>query len=261
MKLHRIFAMILRYLFAFRHNLDKVSDAFYWPTVDLLLWGLTSTYLASYTPLVPHLVLAVVSGIVFWVVVWRGQGEITLNLLEEFWDRNLVNLFVSPLKFSEWLISFIGIGLVKATMSFFFAMGVAWILYQLNLFLYGFLLIPFVLLLIMTGWWFGFFVAGLIFRFGRRVQALAWTLIFVISPFCAVFYPLSTLPRWAQKVAVWIPPSHVFEGMREVIATGHIDSSKLWWALSLNVIYLVIMFLFLKASFKNVLQRGLVKTY
>jgi len=261
MKLHRIFAMMIRYLFAFRHNLDKVSDAFYWPTIDLLLWGLTSTYLASRAPLVPNLVLSIVSGIVFWVIVWRGQGEITLNLLEEFWDRNLINLFVSPLKFSEWFLSFIAIGLVKATMSFLFAVLVARLLYQLNLFFYGFLLIPFVLLLIMTGWWFGFLVAGLIFRFGRRVQALAWTLVFVISPFSAVFYPISILPSWAERVAAFVPPSYVFEGIREVIVTGDVDVAKIYWALALNVIYLALAFVFLKRSFHKVLERGLVKTY
>ena len=195
MRIHRIFAMILRYLFAFRHNLDKISDAFYWPTIDLLLWGLTSTYLASHAPLLPDLVLTVVSGIVLWVVLWRGQGEITLNLLEEFWNRNLINIFVAPLKFSEWMISFLLLGLVKALISFFFAVFVAFLLYETGIFIYGWYLMPFILLLMMTGWWFGFLVSGLIFRFGRKLQALAWTLVFVISPLCAVYYPLSTLPH------------------------------------------------------------------
>lgn len=260
MAAHRIWGMTLRYIYAFRHNIDKMSDAFYWPTIDLLLWGLTSTYLTSLNPEGgPTAFFVVLSGILLWLIVWRGQGEITMNALEEFWERNLINLFASPLMLREWIASLVALGFVKAIMSFVFAVTLAWALYAVNLFAFGFLLIPFGLLLIMTGWWFGFLVMGLILRFGRKVQALAWTSIFVISPFSAAYYPLETLPAWAQAVGKCIPITYVFEGSREVIATGAIDPRKLLIALALNILYLFLAGWFLHRSFEKLREKGLEK--
>lgn len=260
MSIHRVWGMTLRYIYAFRHNLDKTADAFYWPTIDILLWGLTSTYLTSLNPGTAHQAfLTVLSGILLWLIVWRGQGEITMNALEEFWERNLINLFASPLMFREWIASLLALGLVKAIMSFIFAMTLAWLLYAVNLFTFGFLLVPFGLLLIMTGWWFGFLVMGMILRFGRKVQALAWTSIFVISPFSAAYYPLETLPAWAQAVGKCIPITYVFEGSREVIATGTLDPQKLIIALLLNILYLSLAGWFLHRSFEALRERGLEK--
>lgn len=252
--------MTLRYIYSFRHNLDKMADAFYWPTIDLLLWGLTSTYLTSLNPAGGRRAfLMVLSGILLWLIVWRGQGEITMNALEEFWERNLVNIFASPLRLCEWIASLLLLGFVKAVMSFAFALALAWFLYAVNMFVFGFLLIPFGLLLIMTGWWFGFFIMGLILRFGKKVQALAWTSIFIISPFAAAYYPLSTLPSWAQAIGRMIPVTYVFEGAREVIATGALDPRKLWMGLALNLLYLFLAGWFLQRSFEKLRERGLEK--
>jgi len=182
MKLHRIFAVVLRYLYLFKHSLDRLSDAFYWPTIDILLWGLTSLYFQKFTPDASIVVLVLMSGILLWLIVWRGQYEITVNILEDLWNKNLINIFVSPLKFSEWVLSFFIIGIVKAIVSLIFASLLAFFLYKFNLYLYGFYLIPYFILLITTGWWVGCLVAGTILRFGTRIQTLA-------SPF-AVFSSL-----------------------------------------------------------------------
>ena len=199
------------------------------------------------------------SGILLWLVVWRAQHEISGSLLEELWDKNLINIFVSPLKFSEWITSFVVLGVVKAAVSLVFAMGVAYLLYQTQIFLYGFYLIPFLLALIMTGWWIGFLVTGIILRYGTRVQTLAWSLIAIFSPFCAIYYPLSILPHWAQIIADFIPVSYIFEGSRQIINTGHIDTQKLVMSFVLNIVYVILTFIFLKQSFKKVLQKGLIK--
>ncbi|TSC78541.1 MAG: ABC-2 type transport system permease protein [Parcubacteria group bacterium Gr01-1014_33] len=251
--------MTLRYLFAFRHNLDRITDAFYWPTVDLVLWGLTSVYLTSSLSRTSQGVAVVVSGIVLWVVVWRGQAEVAVNVLEEFWDWNLINLFVSPLKFSEWIASFLLIGAIKAAVSFSFAMGVAYMLYDVRVFDVGAYLIPMGILLIMTGWWFGFLVAGLILRYGKKVQSFAWTLIFAIAPFSAVFYPLSVLPWWAQKISIFVPTSYIFEGMRTLISGGTLNFSTFALSFFLNIVYLCLALIFLYKSFEKIMDKGLGK--
>lgn len=261
MKLHRIYGIVLRYYFYFKHSIDRLSDVFYWPTIDLVLWGITSTYLRSIAPDASQIVLIIISGLLFWIIVWRGQYEVTVNLLSDLWDKNLVNMFVAPLKFSEWVAAFIIMGITKTVISFGFASILAFFLYKVNIFVYGFNMIPFILLLLMFGWAVGFFIAGVILRYGTKLQALAWSTIYVISPFSAVYYPVSILPKWAQTVAYFIPTSHIFEGTREVLASGHVDPQKLLISLGLNVIYLGLALWYLKKSFDTVLIRGLKSVY
>ncbi|MFA6170863.1 MAG: ABC transporter permease [Patescibacteria group bacterium] len=261
MKFDRIYALILRSLYTTRHSWDRITDLFYWPAIDLLLWGLTSFYIKKFAPDSLSVTMVIVSGVVLWLIIWRGQNDISLNLLEDLWSKNLINVFVSPIKFIEWVAAFLSLSVIKIVISLPFAVLLALLLYHVNIFSYGLYLIPFSILLLMTGWWVGMFVNGVILRYGTRVQTLAWSLVMIISPFSAIYYPLSILPDWAQKVAIIIPSSYIFEGAREVIATGTLDMSKVWTSLALNAVYLVLAFLFLKASFKKLLDRGLVKLY
>lgn len=103
----------------------------------------------------------------------------------------MVNIFVSPLKFSEWISSFLLLGFIKAVVSLSFASLLAFFLYKFKIFLFGFYLLPFFIILIMVGWWVGFIVAGIILRYGTRLQTLAWGAIAVVSPFSAVYYPVA----------------------------------------------------------------------
>ncbi len=251
----------MRCNYLFKHSLDRQVDAFYWPTVDLVLWGITSTYLAGQTKDIPFAVLMVVSGIVLWIILWRGQYEFTVNILEDMWNKNLINLFASPLKISEWIAAFVILGIVKSLVSVSFAALMAFILYKTNLFVFGFKLLPFLFLLLMTGWAMGLLVGGLIVRYGGKVQNFAWSMVFLIAPFSAIYYPLSALPLWAQKVAMVIPSSYAFEGARQVILTGTIDGYKIVMSFILNLFYIILALLFFRASFRKVLQKGLVKLY
>lgn len=261
MKIHRIYGIILRYLYLFRRSLDRLSDAFYWPTIDLFIWGLTSVYFRSFIPEASPIIMIIISGILFWLILWRAQYEISVNLLEDLWNKNLINIFVSPLKFSEWIVSFIALGIIKASMSFPFALFVAFLLYKIKIFFYGFYLIPFIFLLLISGWFVGFFTAGFILRFGTKVQTLAWALAGLLAPFSAIYYPVSALPIWAQKIALVLPTSYLFEGMREVIYTGRLDISKIIISFILNVIYFTASIIFLRRSFNKVLEKGLIKVY
>ena len=261
MKFHRIYASILRHIYLFRHSLNRLGDAFYWPTIDLLLWGLTMSYAKTFSNNSEQLVLMVISGIILWLIVWRAQYEITVSLLEDLWNRNMINMYVSPFKLSEWIVSVIILGLIKAFVSLSFAAGVAYLLYRVKFFAFGFSLIPIALLLFMTGWWVGFFVAGLLLRYGTKVEQFAWSLVHLISPFAAVYYPLSILPGWAQKIAMLIPVSYVFEAAREVLNKGILDPNKLIISFVLNIIYLILSLIFLKKSFDKVLDKGLVKVF
>jgi len=256
----RINAVIWRHLYNFRHSLDRLADSFYWPAVDILLWGLTSIYIQKSGANVSQIVLMILSGLVLWMVVWRSQYEITINLLEELWSSNLVNLFSTPLKVSEWIAAVVILGLIKMLMTISFATALVWLLYKIDvLFALGWLLLPFMVLLLMFGWSVGFIVAGLIVRFGMRIQTLAWTGIYLLAPFSAIYYPVSSLPAWAQTIARLTPTSYVFEGMRSVIFTGTMDQAGLIKSVGLTIVFFVGAIGFFLLMFNQSRKTGLAR--
>lgn len=258
MKLYRIWGIFLRYYYNLLRTYDRLTDMFFWPFLDLLLWGLTSRYIVSTGTSSNTIILALLGGIILWIFPWRGQYEITVSLLEDLWNRNLVNLFATPILFSEWVLTVMLIGIFKSTISFVFASLVAIILYASNIYTFGLLLLPWAGILITFGWVFGLLIASLIMRYGTKIQTLAWMSIAVISPFAGVYYPISTLPSWAQAVAHWVPVSYVFEAMRAIIAGHPLPLSNLFWPFILCLVYFGIALSMLYSSYREILKRGLI---
>ncbi len=258
MKMHRLWGLFLRYYYNLLRSYDRLTDMFFWPVVDLLMWGLTSQYLVKTGALNNTVILALLGGIMLWIFPWRGQYEITVSLLEDLWNRNLVNLFATPVKFMEWVATLLLIGVFKAAVSFGFASLVAILLYQTNIYTLGIKLLPWAGLLIIFGWVFGLLVAGIIMRYGTKIQTLAWTAIHLVSPFIGVYYSIDTLPSWAQTVSRYVPASYVFEAMRSEIAGVSVPLTNLIMPSILCLIYLGLALWMLARSYRHILKRGLI---
>lgn len=254
---NRVSAMIYRYYVNMKHTYDRLTDMFYWPAMDLFLWGLTGLYFAKLNSNNPNTIIVILTGLIYWIVIWRTQYEVSINLLTEMWDQNLVNIFASPLRVTEWIISVIIFGFIKMFVSITFSAGLAFLLYQYPVFVYGFFLIPTIISLMITGWAVGFFVAGLLIQYGQRIQTIAWMGVVILAPFSALYYPVSVLPTWAQKVSLIIPSSYAFEGMREILFTGHASYDKLLISFLLNGIYLIFSIWFFISSFNKSKKLGL----
>ena len=52
-----------------------------------------------------------------------------------------------------------------------------------------------------------------------------------------VYYPLTTLPGWLQPVALALPPTYVFEGLRAIVNDGVFLGGYMLCALALNAVY------------------------
>lgn len=258
MSIKRIYAAFLRYFYYFT-KVDYLADMFYWPAIDILLWGMTSIWIQKHEADVPDVALAILTGLVFWQIVWRGNYEITVNLLQEFWNRNLVNLFSTPLKLSEWMVATMLSGLMKICVNIAFGGLLVYLLYTLNVFTMGWAFLPFAVSLSLTGWIIGYLSGAIMVYFGQRSQVLAWMTPYVFAPFSAVFYPVSALPVWAQKIAYCLPTTYIFEGMREVLQKGVFSSEKLGISLLLNAGYLALTMLFFKYMFEKSRNKGLAR--
>ncbi len=258
MSFGRIRAIFLRYFYYFG-KFDHLSEIFYWPTIDIFLWGMMSVWVQGESGPNSDVALLILTGLVFWQVIWRGSYEITMNMLQEFWNRNLVNLFSTPLKLSEWMAATMLTSFAKILITLSFSSGLVWLLYSLNIFKLGFAIIPFIAMLTVSGWMIGYLSAGIIVYFGQRYQMLAWMMPFVFAPFSAVFYPLSALPSWGQFIAKGLPMTYIFQGMRHALETGIFSMEMFWMSAALNGLFLIFTMTFFKVMFERSRNKGLAR--
>lgn len=258
MKWHRVQAILIRHLYLYQRSVPRLMDIFYWPVMELLMWGFLTRYLegAGFGGL--NIVTVILGALVFWDLLSQSQRAVSVAFLEDVWERNLLNIFVTPLRVSEFLLSTVLLGLVRIALAGVVISILAYLLYQFNIFSFGFYLVPFVLSLLLFGWALGLFTTGIILRFGSSAQVLAFGFIFLIQPFSAVFYPVSALPQNLQYVAYILPSTWVFEGVRRVVATGSLSLAHLSVAFALNIIYLGLVFWFFYAMFSRVKEKGLL---
>ena len=257
MNIRRIYALVLRHFYNLRRSFDRLSDVFYWPVLDLILWGLTGVYFASLSPNSTIHIEAVIGAILLWVIPWRAQNEISINVLVELWDRNLTNIFVAPLKFSEWATALMIVGVFKGIISLSFGSLIAFLLFRVDIFMYGWYLLPFLMMLFIFGWSIGFTVASVVLRFGSRIQTLGWTVPWAAAPFSAIYFPVVILPHWAQGVSKALPSSYIFEGSRQILFQHSFNWNYFWIAFILNIIYFTLSITLFRASYKKALSRGL----
>ncbi|MBM4139593.1 MAG: ABC transporter permease [Nitrospira sp.] len=258
MKLHRVLALIARHLYLYRRSLPRIMEIFYWPFLDLVIWGFITTYLTRFQGQMPGFVTFFLGALILWDMLFRSQQGITISFLEELWARNLMNLFASPLKPSEFLAATMVMSIFKVATVGIVLTLCALLFYSYNVFMIGLWLIPFILNLVLTGWVIGVFTTSLIMRFGQEAEVLAWSMVFLFQPISCVFYPMEILPNWLKLVA-WInPAAHIFEGMRAVLGAEGAPSASLAWAVGLNGLFLVIAVWWFYRTFAYCKDQGLL---
>ncbi len=183
--------------------------------------------------------------------------DISVSILIEFWQRNLVNLFSTPLKISEWILGTLLHCLLKLVVTLIFSSFCVYLLYSLNVFTIGWQFIPFAALLLVFGWTTGFIAASAILYWGHKVETLAFMFGMLFAPFSAVYYPVSVLPLWAQKISWSLPTTYIFEGMREILSGRNFPYSDLWMSLGLSILYLLLSIALFHYSFSKTKEKGL----
>jgi ABC-2 type transport system permease protein len=251
---NRIAALLLRYLYLYRRSLARSMEIFFWPVMDLLVWGFVTVYLRSVAA--PKPVLFLLGAVIFWDVFYRSQQAITLSLSEEIWVRNLLNIFISPVRIPEIVLATCLLGLIRALASAAVLGALAYAFYAFNLTVLGAALFPYLTSLLLFGWAVGMCTMAVILRFGHAAEALIWGTPFLLQPISAAFYPVSVLPPWLQTVARLLPSTHVFEGMRATLLTGRADLAPLVPAFALNVVYLVVAGVFFGWMLTRVREKG-----
>lgn len=257
MKLYRIHAVLLRHLLLSFRVFGNVINLFYWPLLNILLWGFNSIWNQQTQEQSITVTLSLLTALMLWQLLFRLNMEISLNLNDEIQSHDFSSLFSTPLTFGEWCVAVIALGLLKSVITFFFASITIFLLYSINVLTVGWYLIPFLFLITFTGWAVGFLTACGIVYWGKSVHELVWVCVWAFVPFSGIFYSVKVLPYWAQYIAAVIPQSYLFETLRIFILHNQLPKQPLLICLVLSILYLCGSVLFFKYSFEQSKSKGL----
>lgn len=253
MSLTRIYAIILRHIFNAMHQIERTFDIFLFPIVAILLWG----FVANYAGITMNGIGAfLIGGLILWIVFERVGTAVGVDFMYDIWERNIMNILASPIKMPEYILGIVLVAIFKVMLSFAMLWAIGGILFGFNIGSLGLILALLWINVVIFAVSLGIFNVSIVIRYGSNIGPLTWTIPFILQPFCAVFYPVSVLPPFLQKVSFFIPLTHVFEGMRAAIESGQIDSRYLVDAFILNIIYFVFSIAFFSFMFNLVKKKG-----
>jgi ABC-2 type transport system permease protein len=256
-RLH-VLGIFYRNIVLIRRSVPKLFGLFGFVTVALFLWGFITLWVQTLaeTDVRANFVLLILSAFVFWSLFDLSQRSFGVSFLEEVWSRNVINLFAAPVRLSEMVLGFVLVGIVQALLAFFYITSLAFLLYTLNIWNLGLYIIPFFVNILVFGWALGVVTIGLVVRFGPSADILAFFIPFMLLPFSAVYYPISIFPPLLQRITFILPTRHMFEGMRAVITGGVFPLDNVFWASILNVVCVILAFLFLYWMLRQARVKG-----
>jgi ABC-2 type transport system permease protein len=238
----RIWALVVRHIHIWRSSVMRMIDSIYWPAVQMVMWGFMTQFLLPQASFMAQAAGVLLSGLLLWEVVVRGNLSLSIAFLEEMWSRNLGHLFVSPIRSWEMATGIIITALLRTLLGLIPVSLMAWAFFGYSVYSLGMPLLAFFAILQMFSWSIGLAMSGLVMRVGQSAESFAWAAVFILMPVSGVYYPISVLPQWLQVIAYALPTSYVFEGMRAILTENTVHWDLLAFAFGLSVAYLVVGF-------------------
>lgn len=253
MSLRRIYGVLLQEWYMTLHSLEIVVDIFIFPIVNIVVFGLISQYLVgeSETTAAQYVLL----GMLLWQIIWIVAYSVAVGSMWNIWSRNLSNMFVAPLQIGEYIAAHIISGCAKAFVLLLLGGVLSVAFFQFNMLSIGILNL---FLVFITFGVFAFSIAlvvlGLIFRYGTRISALAWSVTMIFQPLCAAFFPLAVMPKALQTISLFFPATYGYEAARYGLLNGGVEWRMMGLGLLIDVVYCVVsvvVFLYLFEASKN----------
>jgi ABC-2 type transport system permease protein len=261
MSLRRTAAIVLRQYYLLRGSPTRILPLFVWVSVDIILWGFITRYLNSVASSGIDFVPALLGAVLLWDFFIRVMQGVTTAFFEDVWSRSLLNVFASPIQIPEYLGGLVVSSIVTSAAGLAVMQILASTIFGLSFFKYGAALMPFLLVLFLFGIALGVFGSAVVLRFGPASEWLIWPIPALLSPFAAVFYPISALPAWMQIIARLLPPSYVFEGVRAIVAGHQARGVGLVAGTGLAAFDVLLAGVFFTRIYKQAVRTGLIARY
>ena len=261
MRWQPVSAILLRQFYLMRGSPARLFPLVMWVSVDILLWGFITKYLESIAAPGFNFVSTMLGAVLLWDFFGRVMLGVTTSFFEDVWSRNFINIFATPLTIAEYVAGLVLTSIITSALALVMMFVLATVAFGLSFFAYGFMLVPFLLVLFLSGIALGIVGAAVVLRLGPASEWLIWPIPALLSPFVGVFYPLATLPPWVRAISYTLAPSYVFEGMRAIIAGKPFPMSHLLWSTGLSVLYILLAAVFFRRVYRYAVRSGLLARY
>ena len=220
----RVGAVIRRQVYVTIRAPQRWFDVLVWPMVDTVIWGSIGKFVQQQGGAVRSSVPYMLSGILLMHVLYQSNVSFATGFMDETWDNNLLNVMVTPLRESEYVLGLLIVSAVRMLIGLSMLAAAAALLYAFNVTSAGIGLIPVVAVLMVSGWCVALIVVALILRFGNGAEILTWGILFMAVALSGVFYPTAALPAALRPLSLALPSTHAF-----VVARALLDGKALPW--------------------------------
>ncbi|HKY90450.1 MAG TPA: ABC transporter permease [Nevskiaceae bacterium] len=261
MRLQPVLAIVVRQAYLMRGSPARILPMFAWVAIDIVLWGFITRYLNSVSRSGIDFVPTLLGAVLMWDFFSRVMQGVTTTFFEDLWSRNFLNLFATPLTIAEYVAGLVSTSVLTSLVGLAVMLLIATPVFHLDFLAYGVMLVPFVLVLFLFGIALGILASAMVLRMGPASEWLVWPMPALLSPFVGVFYPLSTLPTWMQGLGLLLPPSYVFEGMRQIVLHQQFSPNALFAGLGLAVVQILLAGWCFGAVYRHAVRTGLLARY
>ena len=235
-----IYGLILRHIYLILSSFPRVLDLIYWPSIQLILWGFIAKFFSLYSNYYTDAIGIILTAAILYDFLFRTSIGFNIMFLEEIWSRNFTNLFISPIKINELILSLTIAAVLRTLIGVIPITLLAIPFFGVSIFQIGFPIFFLILNLYLFGVTLGLIVSSGLMRYGPSFENIAWATLFLLAPLGCVYYPIDVLPNWLQFIAKLLPLVHIFEEMRSILIFSKINFVQIIVCTSITLIYFLI---------------------
>lgn len=252
-------ALVTRHLQALMRDPWQLLNILYKSLLDLVLIGYIGIAQQKMVAGCVDCSEQLLVGIILWSIVMRTSFSAIHGMLVDVWSGNIVALFATPMRLSEWIISLMIYALFMVAALIVFLSGMSYILFNFVIFKLGWIMLLLIAQFYLYGVALGIALVGLLFYSGVRGQSLVFMVGYLFVPFVGAYYPVTVLPGWMQTISYGLAPRYFFEFVRQYLATGEYLWDKMLVGSVLNVVTLIVATLFLYNRYHRSTNEGIAR--
>lgn len=259
MSVYRVLVLTRYYFNSLRRNKGRFLEIFIWPVFELFVLGFLANYIkGGGGGGGVDISLLLVGNFILWVSFSRMSNEVVQQVFDDVLSRNFQNILITPVSFVEMVWALFFSALLKVLLNLAVVGVIAQVIYRFNILDLGPVVVPAYLILLSWGLAIGLAVSSLVFVFGTKAGAFAWTIAGLAQPFSCVFYPREVLPGVAKSLSYAVPISYVFENIRNS-ATPQSQLAPNWTTpLMLVLMYFALSVILILVCFQYSRKSGVI---
>jgi ABC-2 type transport system permease protein len=257
----RVRTIVRRLSYVVGRSPDRWFLIFVFPFIDVILFGSIGAFVAQQGGSTQAAAPYLLAGIMLNHFLFQTEVSVATGFMEETWSRNVLNMMTTPVREVEYLVALTLFSLVKLAGAMVTVSVAALAFYSFGLGQLGWGVLPLGLTLIISGLAMGFWMIGLLLRYGQSAEIFTWATSFLVLALSGVFNPIRAIPGPLQPVSRLLPTTYAFEAMRTLLDGGGMPWGDLARAGFGGLALLVLATVFLARMLAKFRRRGFVTRY